>query len=814
MRSNSVGYIMQNHQVVYRIGLFGRANAGKTSLLLALSKIKHATVEGQTWTIDYLPPVDGAIADTVLLDKLKRGYDLLQKVEKDVQVNGNPRPGMEIDNTTLYRFQVACDGSVRVVELCDYAGEILTPNRLENVESHGHELAKRISRCDAVFVLAPASDKSDESNVDAERSKQVAESLARLHAWIKQNDPLGSTHKRPYGLLVTKIDRVSSPSNVSAEALGTPAKQVWEKVQALHSESFTRWFGLTMLPKNGAEPTGLIGPIVWAMDKADHEILEVAKKDDGPGWLAWLQSPLKVYRAKRTSLRQLDGLLGRRHAMSGKVDSFSNDALEVQSSLRRSVFGYLTTVALGLFCTASMAFFVYDAMRSSRYQRIAEDPQSDEVDLGTVEKYFTAYNERFPSLNPFGLSKDQAVELREKARDNIAEKLWDEIEKEPDPVKKGELADRYRGKKRAEEAKRLVAAGKQEQDRRLYVKWFDEHAPKSELDTLSVDDLTKLRESLSVTPAGLKEAPEQETIRKEWLNKIDGVIITFSRQDFVDQVESLVRRQRPFEALGLLGARPDSLEWDEMKPTLALLKANWTKDINAQLSEWKKGESYSTAIQTLQTAIRDRELIPKSANIPADPVLNDLIVDVTNDWDKTDYNHFKQSPSISAAEEYLLAAHDRCMRQTVESWKSWKENEGSPRSLSPYLESITWDRDKGATNPLVDLYVNGKQFMNKAFAGNGGYGETYRFPSSNSSLKISPGDRVNVRVVLWNDNIDWYGDSLVGQYEDTFPFSDLTSSDAATGRLTIEDNKAVHQFRIRLLGMPEAPELPEWTSCQ
>ncbi|HBJ34551.1 MAG TPA: hypothetical protein DDZ51_07260 [Planctomycetaceae bacterium] len=815
--------MMQKNVPLYRIGLFGRSNAGKTSLLVALSETVQATVDGQTWTIQYLPPVEGSIKDKGLLDKLSRGERLLQQAKASIKESLNPRPSMEAENTTLYRFQLACGGSVRTVELCDYAGEILTPERLTNVESHGHELAKRIANCDAVFVLAPASDNSDESKVDAERSNQVAKSLARLFSWIKDNDPLHKTHKRPFGLLVTKVDRAAPSANRSVEDFGDPAKLVWDQVQSLVGPAFTKWFGLTMLPGHDSlgrkvEPDGLIGPLIWAMDTADNEIVDISRSVDEQGGLAWLQSPLHVRSVKQFGLSQVSALLDRRPAMSDQTDLIHQEARRIRRSLRRSLRRQLLTVVAGILVVLLLGVSAFDAVRTSSYQRIAEDSESSTTDLSAAADYFAGYGDRTLRMSPFGFDHEKATTLRDLARSHIAEKQWIEVERESDPVEKGKLAGAYRGQEHRDEASRLIAAGKQELDRRTYAAWFDPIESISKQISLSMDQRAKIIDSLSTLPTELIETSTQRQHRIEIQNRLQkeqaDEQTKLDRDVFVQQVESLAQRQRPFEALGAISVRVDCLEWDEMKPTLALLATNWARDIDNQLSRFKKDEQFDSAIQTLQKAIRDRKLLPASSDIPVEPKLDELLAGIEAAWDKTDYGNFKRRPSLAAADEYLGAAHPKCMYKTVERWKTWKENEGSSRSLVPHLESITWDKAKGATDPIVDFYVNGKQFLSKQYAGKGGYGETYKFPDSTASTQLSPDDTVEVRIVLWNDNFDLIGDSLVGEFKDTFRFSDLTSVKGASGTLPTDDKKATHVFRVRLLGMPAAPELIEWQPCR
>lgn len=810
---------MKNSETLYRIGLFGRSNAGKTSLLVALSETKEATVNDQSWTITYLPPVKGTIADAGLYDKLKRGERLLRQAKESIQKTHKPPPTDESENTTLYRFQLASGGSVRTVELCDYAGEILTPNRLDSVESHGHALAKRIAECDAVLVLAPASDSTDESKTDAERSEQVAKSLARLHTFIQKNNQLNVIQRKPFGLLVTKSDRGDLSVANEIKTFGATAELVWNNVQALIGPSFTRWFSLTTLATK-SKPTGLLAPLVWAMNTADSEVVDVSKQANHPSMLAWLRSlgPLgTVGTAKKVALAQVTNLVNRRPAMTDTVDPIHKDARGIQKSLRRSLIAYRVTIALVAGFLVWFGPSSVDAIRTSSFRRVAEDPASNQTELIEAEEYFAGYDARPLWFSFLRIGSDQAVELRDQCRTQTAELQWKQVLAEVDPVVKGELAESYSGTEHANEAIELTQAGKTEKARRAYAGWFDPLQSQTQQNKMTMEQRSELISSLGDLPREIIESESQALQRSDLLTKLrkdqDDEQMRAERQVFIEQLDNLVQLQRPFEALGAVGVRPESLEWSEMKPTLDLLRDNWAGDIESRLSKFRLNEQYETAIQTLQKAIRDRKLIFDSAELPTEPNFEDLLRGVRLDWDKADYANFKAHPSLTTAGQYLAAAHRKCMSQTVNRWVKWKENEDSGRSLRPHLDAITWDKDYGAWHPLVDFFVQGKQVLNKTNAGDGDYGDTYTFPESDFSLEILPKESVECRIVLWDD--DWpSADDRVGEFKGTFRFSDLTSPNGATGSLSTDDKKATHQFRIRLLGMPDAPKLLEWQSCE
>ena len=803
---------------IYRIGLFGRSNAGKTSLLVALSDSTQAIVDGQTWTIQYLPPVEGDINDPGIYDKRQRGKRLLDEAKDAIKQNAKPSATAESENTTLYWFQLACGGSVRVVELCDYAGEILTPNRLDSTESHGHALAKRVAECDAVFVLAPASDDTWESQVDQDRTHQVAKSLSLLHSWIEDNDSLNRTGRRAFALLVTKVDRVPHVTTPKITDTGPPANLVWDKVQSLIGSTFTRWFGLTMLPATG-QPSGLIEPLVWSMDAADQSFIEYAQNGVALGITDWRPKQLGGGQGKRYGLERAKDVVRRRPPMGEGNDPTAGEARNLQATLRRSLMFYRLALALIFFGLVWVGISVVDQVRTGGFKRIAEDPESTTNELNSAAAYFDNFDSRILWVSFLGLDSGEADALRDASRNQLAEKTWIEVKQESDPVLKGELAEDYRGTKHREEANELVSAGKAEKANRRYEAWLEPLSSKAKQKDLSMDERAKVLTSLSALPADMIETSTQRDARLKLRDRVQQdqqeAQRLAERQVIVEQVENLVGRQRPFEALAALSVRPESFGWDEMQPTLDLLRKNWQSDIATRLSDFKKNEQFDTAIQTLQKAIRDRERIPESANLPTTPDFDKLLTSTKSDWDKSDYDNFKRRPSVTSAKDYLSAAHPQCMQQTVKKWVTWKESKDSSRALRPQLDSMTWDKKKGATDPIVDFFVNGKQILRKEFAGDGDYGGTYQFPATRQTIELSPDDSVECRVVLWDDDSFLaFGDDRIGEFKGTFRFSDLISSKGATGTLSSDNGKAIHRFRIRLLGMPDTPKLLEWQSCR
>ena len=288
-------------------------------------------------------------------------------------------------------------------------------------------------------------------------------------------------------------------------------------------------------------------------------------------------------------------------------------------------------------------------------------------------------------------------------------------------------------------------------------------------------------------------------------------ITTANRHVFVEQLENLVQRKRPFEALSAIKDKSDSLDWPEMAPTLLLMRDNWQADVAARLSGFRKEEQFGTAIQNIQNAIRDRKVIPTSVGLPDEPNLQQLLTDLQGEWDKSEYNDFLANPSIQLATDYLNAAHSKCMSQTVQNWVKWKQSESSTRSLRPHLASITWDKDHGAWHPLIDFYVNGNKIMDKQAAGDGRRGETKEFAAASQSLELDRNSPIECRIVLWDE--DWpSNDDLMGEFSGTFRFSDLIQSQGKIDLLRA--GNATHTFRIRLVGMDKAPELLEWQPCK
>lgn len=805
---------MRHIEPIYRIGLFGRSNAGKTSLLVALSEInEHVEVDDNSWTISYLQPVDGQFTDKEIFDKLKRGQQLLYEAKESIKSKRKPPPTDEKEKTTLYRFQLATGGSTRTLELWDYAGEILDLSRLDNVESYGYELGKRISDCDAVLVLAPASDDSDEAKVDAGRSLQIAKALAQLHAWIKKNDKLREVRRRPFALIVTKLDRVKQSQNATVERFGKSAVNVWETIRALVGSGVTDWFGLSTMGESAdssdlLKPL-LLKPLIWAMNAADTEVIAMAQRADQLGLTGW--------NAKKQAANQLQILLRRRLPTLDVKDKIIQEAHGANESLNRSLRQY----RIILVAATSVFFWLFlciaDKLWTDGYERIAKDASASIQKLKESGQYFGGYDTVPRGFSPLSLKTSAVTALLKSVRKLMADRQWQLIESEVDPIEKGKLAEDYRNDFPESEkpvGEIIIKAG-EEAARRRYANWFDPLEIRGDHHDLTLVQRSELVDALASMPSDLIELKAQSDHRHGIVDRLRAdqtkAITTADRKVFVEQLENLVQRKRPFEAMSVIKGKPDSLDWLEMAPTLLLMRENWQDDVVAYLSDFRKEGNFDTAIQALQIAIRDSKVIPVSVGLPDAPDLSRLLLDLQGEWDKSEYNEFKANPSVQLANEYQSAAHSKCMSSLVKKWEEWKQSESSARSLHPHLVSITWDKQNGTYHPLIDFYVNGQKIMDKQSAGNGWYGDTWPFAASSRSLEFDRNSPIECRIVLWDD--DWpSNDDLMAEFSGTFRFSDLIQTQGKTEFL--REGNATHTFRIRLVGMDQAPELLEWQPCK
>jgi hypothetical protein len=804
---------MINSESIYRIGLVGRSNAGKTSLLVALSEMReHAVVEDQSWRISYLPPVEGEEIDKGVFEKRKRGERLLNAAKESIKNIDKPPPTEEKDTTTLYRFQLATGGCKRTVELWDYAGEILAPSRLNSIESFGFQLGKRIAECDAVLILAPASDESEESKNDEDRSSQVEQAISQMDDWIKDNDALNKVRHRPYALLVTKADRVNQLHSESVEHPADAAGKVWGKIQALFGSGVTRWFALSTLPEF-ANSKDLISPLVWAINAADAEVIALAQRAKQRSFFGWTD--------KKLAVKQLNKLVCRRPPTADVEDSIHKQATESKRLLNASlqklsyIVGAVVAVILWLFICCG------DFIRTNSYKSIANDESSTAEQLKESEVFFHNYDSIIRRLSPFSLDAKEADELYKQSRGLRAKRQWERIASEVDPITKGELAEafqiEFREKQGSPEVIAAIIEARKEAARRRYSNWVDRLKIRSERKDLTLDERSMLIDEMASMPKDLIETKEQFNDRNSILDQLRKAqyeeIRTATRRVFVEQLENLVQRKRPFEALSALKEKTESLEWPEMEATLILMRDNWKGDVESYLSRLRQEAQFENAIQTLQAAIRDFKVIPESVGLPDKAMLPQLLSQILGEWDKSEYNDFRANPSVLLANKYLSSSHSKCMSQTVESWVTWKQSESSPRSLRPQLVSITWDKDYGAWHPLIDFTVNGQRIMNKQPAGDGKRGETKEFAESNLSLEFENNSPIECEIVLWDD--DWPSDDDVeGKFLGTFRFSDLILAQGKTDFLREDDEKATHTFRIRLVGMEKAPDLIEWQPCK
>ena len=74
------------------------------------------------------------------------------------------------------------------------------------------------------------------------------------------------------------------------------------------------------------------------------------------------------------------------------------------------------------------------------------------------------------------------------------------------------------------------------------------------------------------------------------------------------------------------------------------LISDWKDLIASRVSELKRRQAYEDGVKTIQAAISDRQLITQELGF-ADP--NDLAFlknKLTNEWDKAEYEAFKNNP--------------------------------------------------------------------------------------------------------------------------------------------------------------------------
>jgi hypothetical protein len=322
---------------VYRIGVFGGSESGKTSLLAALgldaSVRVHPTgiVCARRTDLSGLPKPQSlgtadnfkaARTDPVVSFHLANQY--IGEAERQLRAKQSPAPTATPPLLLAYDFAAPGRGQF-TVELTDYAGESLTPDASDS--DNARKLYDWLRQVDALLVFA-------EVPRPGQPADESPRGLRLLHqAMMKLPELLGEGGKltRPVALLLTKWDRRDGTASegVSRDeavqrflADSSPHRVVWQQLQSIASCPAVypvSAYGAAVTddatkasadrPARVPLPSfGLEEPFVWACRHVDDADLTELKADGGSRW-RWLDFKLHA-RARELASRLPRGSAG------------------------------------------------------------------------------------------------------------------------------------------------------------------------------------------------------------------------------------------------------------------------------------------------------------------------------------------------------------------------------------------------------------------------------------------------------------------------------------------------------------------------
>lgn len=802
---------MQRTAGVYRIGLFGRSNAGKTSLLLALSDLKDsALVEGRRWSVAYLPPVKGQGHDPVAYEKLKRGDELLSAARAAMRAEGRTPVTPEDAKTTLSRFQLACDGSSVIIELWDFAGEILAPSRLGDTESHGHALAKRIAHADGMLMLAPADDGSEESVLDAERTEQVIQAIARLHDWIKSHDELADVRERPFALLITKADRTPSGA-LALEEYGEPAVQAMHAIESLIGADRTRWFPLSALPGH-SRADALLAPLIWAVDAIDSQVLAYAQ-------VIRSQSVFRVgIKHKFRATEYLTRLINRRKTARSSDQILSGARYEL-AKIRKALLGFAGILATFSLSAIFVCLSLLDKSRATTHSSMLSNPNATESVVRAAQDYLDRYDQGWRQYLLFRLSAEELGALKRNASELLANRMMNQVRSESDLAAQKSHAEQllgsYPGTSHAPEAVQILESISRTETARKYEEWIAALELEAADPLLDADGLGELAKRLTSTPSVLQEDEAQRgrrvALREKVLQRGEEQRESANVTNLLRHVEQAIKDALPSECLRALQKNKGLLENQEVKRMIAGLKVSWRDCIQDCAVKAKAQAAFERGITELKRTLEYESVATEVLKIQIKEGVDEAIDGLTDAWDRYEYDLLCKRPQLKFAEDYLESGHRKCMEPVVLEWKLWHEGLDQVQELTLRLTEVHWDQKEGPDDPMLDFFVNEVEVLKKRRLENDAAGEHALISDAVHQLSSKPSSTIKIELALWDYDLFNRDDYVTGLEENEISLVGLMRSGLT---LRLVDGQKVHKVKFRVDGYPSEPELKVWTPCK
>lgn len=477
---------MSTNKKVYRFGLYGRRNSGKTCILASLAMERIAHPDGLSCTWLYARPDDsertrgeGSPNSDQVDATLAQGKNWLEQAIRNLEQGAVPPPNAHDDAFHfMYEFSTP-DHRTFLVELIDYSGELIDPD-LSDTEL-AHQLRQHMLTLDGILVLAEAPYREEQA---VELYKELHR-LKRAFAALRGEKQDGPALTIPVALLINKWDRRTqvdsfSPLNAEREVEDflashpePPHRGLVDTLQGSVAKGLFKAFPVSAFGKhktneklpglaNGQrhpdKPAqvnplcsfGLEDGFVWACRCRDR--IDLSKLESEANNLAWWKLWQLANPKARTALKKITNQLEKRFPPS------TEEHRRVRMAARRRATAF--SGQLGL-VVMMLAFLYLGAGAGIDYLNyLTHRPTFDNLHAATNEQVDKAEDwlEQYGSnkwffhvgYRPFYSGETaaaQLVSIREWRRNAVLSQWhdrWTEVEQAPDEVTKVNLAKKLR----------------------------------------------------------------------------------------------------------------------------------------------------------------------------------------------------------------------------------------------------------------------------------------------------------------------------------------------------------------------------------
>jgi hypothetical protein len=494
---------------VYRIGLYGRRNSGKTCILAALAMPREKNPEGLTCDWLGMPPGmarpagdprtwstgDPPTAFALGQDWLNRAIRALEQ-----QVVPPPNPNDRDALRFHYEFKATEEGRPFLVELIDYSGELIDPDLSES--DLARRLREHLLTMDGILILAEAPHRNQhlaQLYVELQR-------LTRAFAILRAEKSDGPLFNIPVGILVNKWDRQTALSTFSTEAGRREVEELLasqpqpphctlvDNVRGAVTKGNFDFFAVSAFGKhvlNGSAGVaadgspemerpahvnplcsfGLEDGFVWVCRRRDGIDIEDLKGQAATrvGWKVW---QLAQHRTRRQIRERSEALAGR--FPSGSVEQ--RRVSEIGGMARKAFWAQVAWLFLVIALLAAGVEAVVDDHSYRLALTTLNNPQeADQAALDRCERWLENYYQapffQHVVYSTFFLSKSAAKDRLEERRGDLVARHWEIVkgmrdDREAQARAAQAMLDRFPNSEQAPELKRIIEEWKEEERRK------------------------------------------------------------------------------------------------------------------------------------------------------------------------------------------------------------------------------------------------------------------------------------------------------------------------------------------------------------